>query len=83
MSRDVFLSYASADKSTADRLSNLLEAAGVSCWIAPRDILPSADWPSEIHRGISACQVFVLIASAELVPLPPRGTGTSASGQRR
>jgi hypothetical protein len=63
VSRDVFLSYASADKSVADRLCNLLEAAGVTCWIAPRDILPGSDWPSEIHRGISASEVFVLIAS--------------------
>jgi hypothetical protein len=36
---DVFLSYASADKATADTICAAVERAGITCWIA---ILP---WP--------------------------------------
>ncbi len=39
MSFDVFISYSSIDKTTADAACNALESAGIRCWIAPR--LPS------------------------------------------
>ena len=42
MALDVFISYSSLDKATADAVCNQLESAGISCWIAPRDILPSS-----------------------------------------
>jgi hypothetical protein len=59
----VFISHSSADKRVADRLCNLLEAAGLECWIAPRDIRPSELWASEIVRGIGTVELFMLIAS--------------------
>jgi hypothetical protein len=39
MARDVFISYAHLD-GAVDRLRALLEENGLSCWIAPRDIVP-------------------------------------------
>ncbi|MDB5446864.1 MAG: hypothetical protein JWQ97_2181 [Phenylobacterium sp.] len=42
MSHDVFISYSSRDKPTADALCHTLDAAGVRCWMAPRDIQPGA-----------------------------------------
>jgi hypothetical protein len=44
MAHDVFISYSSKDKPTADAACAILESKGIRCWIAPRDILPSADW---------------------------------------
>lgn len=34
----VFISYASPDIAVADKLCKLLEAAGLPCWVAPRDV---------------------------------------------
>ncbi|HXQ15450.1 MAG TPA: toll/interleukin-1 receptor domain-containing protein [Caulobacteraceae bacterium] len=41
---DVFISYSSKDKTTADAICALLERDGAKCWIAPRDILPGEAW---------------------------------------
>ena len=41
-----------------------LEAQGIHCWIAPRDIAPSADWAAEIIDAISAARVMILVFSA-------------------
>ena len=52
MSHDVFISYASQDKSTADAICNALEQKRIRCWIAPRDVLPGHIWASsDIPRG--------------------------------
>jgi hypothetical protein len=40
MPHDVFVSYSSDDKPTADAVCATLENKGIRCWIAPRDILP-------------------------------------------
>jgi formylglycine-generating enzyme required for sulfatase activity len=57
----VFISYASADKSIADRVCKTLEQAGMPCWIAPRDIPPSADYPAAIVDAIRTTRVLVLL----------------------
>lgn len=61
---DVFISYSSTDKPTADATCATLEAAGVRCWIAPRDIAPGADWGAAIVEALDSCKVMVLIFSA-------------------
>jgi hypothetical protein len=37
VSFDVFISYASKDKVIADAVCTRLEAAGIRCWVAPRE----------------------------------------------
>jgi hypothetical protein len=64
MTHDVFISYSNKDKLVADSVCVNLEAAGVRCWIAPRDIAPGEDWPTAITRAISLSRVMVLIFSA-------------------
>ncbi|MBV9850145.1 MAG: toll/interleukin-1 receptor domain-containing protein [Armatimonadetes bacterium] len=61
---DVFVSYSSQDKPIADAACATLEARGIRCWIAPRDVTPGQDWSEAIIDAISACRVFVLILSA-------------------
>jgi ankyrin repeat protein len=61
MAHDVFISYSSKDKSIADATCAVLEARGVRCWMAPRDILPGAEWGAAIIGAIAAAKVMVLI----------------------
>jgi biotin transporter BioY len=64
MAHDVFISYSSADKPTADAVCATLENRGVRCWIAPRDVLPGMDWAGAIIDAISASRIMVLVYSA-------------------
>lgn len=64
MPYDVFISYSSKDKLTADAVCGTLEARGIRCWIAPRDISPGQDWSDAIIDGLSASRAFVLLLSS-------------------
>lgn len=64
MARDVFISYSQPDRDCAFELLSRIEEHGIDCWIAPRDVSPSADWAAEIIDAISAARVMVLIFSA-------------------
>ena len=61
---DIFISYASLDKTAADAVCATLEASGIRCWIAPRDILPGADWSAAIVEALGQCRLLVLVFSA-------------------
>ncbi len=63
MACDVFISYASPDKKIAVAVCAKLEAAGIRCWIAPRDITPGEDWSAAIVGAIHTSRVMVLIFS--------------------
>jgi len=64
MAHDVFISYSSKDKPIADGICASLEAAGLRCWIAPRDIGPGEEWPKAITNAIAKSQVMVLVFSS-------------------
>lgn len=64
MAHDVFISYSSKDKPIADGICANLEAAGLRCWIAPRDIGPGEEWPKAITNAIAKSQVMVLVFSS-------------------
>ena len=64
MAHDVFISYPHQDKATANAACAKLEASGVRCWIAPRDISPSEEWAAAIVDAIDACRIMLLIFSA-------------------
>ena len=64
MSFDVFISYANQDKATADAACAQLEAEGIRCWIAPRDVPPGAEWAGAIVDAIDDCRAMVLIFSS-------------------
>jgi len=63
MPHDIFISHASADKAVADLVCATLEQNGLRCWIAPRDILPGADWGSSIVGAIRTSRAMVLVFS--------------------
>jgi TIR domain len=61
MSHDVFISHSSADKRAADAACALLEARGIKCWIAPRDIRPGSDWGESIITAIEQARIMLLL----------------------
>jgi hypothetical protein len=63
MSHKVFICHSSKDKLIADAACAALEAHRIPCWIAPRDIAPSAEWAGAIVDAITECQVVLLIFS--------------------
>jgi CHASE2 domain-containing sensor protein len=64
MAHDVFISYASEDRETADAVCHGLEALGIGCWIAPRDIPPGVEWPAAVVNAITQSSAMVLVFSA-------------------
>jgi hypothetical protein len=64
VAREVFVSYSQPDYECAMELVARLEGEGINCWIAPRDIAPSADWAAEIIDAISNARVMILVFSA-------------------
>jgi hypothetical protein len=64
MAHDVFISYSVKDKAVADAVCATLEAGGLRCWIAPRDVKPGGTWAQEIVQAIGGSRVLVLIFSS-------------------
>ena len=60
---EAFISYASHDTAVAAALVEALERAGVTCWIAPRDVRAGALYADAIVRAISSARAFVLVLS--------------------
>jgi uncharacterized membrane protein len=63
VAHDIFVSYSQHDREAAERISTILEHSGFTCWIAPRDILPSMTWAASIVQAIKQCRVMVLVFS--------------------
>ena len=59
----VFISYSKPDQLIARDLCSYLEAEGIFCWIAPRDVLPGSNFPGSIIDAIDESRVVVLIFS--------------------
>ena len=64
MAREVFVSYSQPDYECAMEMVARIEREAINCWIAPRDIAPSADWAAEIIDAISNSRVMILVFSA-------------------
>jgi TIR domain len=63
MSRDVFISHSHHDKTAADAACAVLEAHGLCCWIAPRDVAPGANWIESIMTALGEVRCMVLVFS--------------------
>ncbi|MDH5537819.1 MAG: toll/interleukin-1 receptor domain-containing protein [Rhizobacter sp.] len=64
MAGRVFISHSSDDAETAVAICVALESRGIACWIAPRDILPGADWAEQLIDGITQAQAMLLVFSS-------------------
>ena len=79
MAHDVFLTYSKKDQTTADAACAALERSGIRVWMAPRDVVPGADWPASIIGAINRSRAMVLIFSTPRQQLP---AGQARSGAR-
>ena len=68
--REVFISYKSNDPdlgnndgTVAYELCEALEKAGITCWIAPRDIEPGKRYAQAIMDALESCNVMVVVFS--------------------
>ena len=60
----IFISYAANDAETANAACRYLESRGVTCWIAPRDVKPGAQYADAIVRAINEATALVVVMSA-------------------
>jgi hypothetical protein len=61
---DAFVSHAAADAPLAQRICSQLEAGGLRCWIAPRDIAAGHHYAEVIDDALRQSHAIVLLMSA-------------------
>ncbi|MBV8856820.1 MAG: TIR domain-containing protein [Acidobacteria bacterium] len=64
MAHEVFISYSAKDKEAADKVCDALEAKGIKCWIAPRDIAPGATYAQAIINALTGSRLVILVFSS-------------------
>src|SRR4051794_24974245 len=70
MSHDVFISHSSLDREVVDVIVAALEAAGIVCWIAPRDMIAAAPYTESIVRAIRECRALILVLTPNVAGSP-------------
>jgi hypothetical protein len=68
--RAVFLSYASQDAESAQRLCNALGAAGIEVWFDQSELRGGDAWDQKIRQQIRDCALFVPIISVHTQARP-------------
>lgn len=64
MSAPIFISYPSQNENAAKAVCEFLEARGIRCWIAPRDIGIGTEYAEALVDAINDCQALVLVFSS-------------------
>lgn len=67
---DAFVSHASPDADSARALCEQLEALGLRCWIAPRDIGPGEHYADVIDAALRLSRALVLVLSDAALASP-------------
>ena len=62
----IFISHSGKDAAIATKLCNFLEASGLKCWIAPRDV-SAGDYAGNITRAIRGAKLMIVVHSANCV----------------
>jgi len=65
MKEKIFISYSTANKDLTDKVCSEFESAGLVCWMAPRDIMPGADWAEAIIDAIDEAKTMVVVFTPE------------------
>jgi TolB-like protein len=80
----IFISHATADRAQAETILAACEAQGLTCWIAPRDIVAGTSWADAIVRGIADSAIVLLVHSdaANESPMVLREIDAAASARR-
>ncbi len=70
MAHEVFISYATDDKSVAEAVCAALERRQIPCWIAPRDARPGLDYADSIVDALDETSVMVFVLSSRSIASP-------------
>lgn len=60
---DVFVSYSAKDQKVADAVVSTLEAQGVRCWIASKELKAGTTWAASLVEAIESTRIMVLVYS--------------------
>jgi len=63
MAFDVFISYSAKEQPVAENLCGMIENAGISCWMAPRNVVPGSHWAASIAQAVRNARLLVLLFS--------------------
>lgn len=66
MAHDIFISHAGEDRSVADAACAALEARGLACWLAPRDLLPGQDLADAAGAVVRAKLLIAVLSTASV-----------------
>lgn len=64
MAHDLFISYATEDKTVADAVCAILESRNIRCWIAPRDVRPGTVYSEALINALDSSRLLVLVFSS-------------------
>jgi hypothetical protein len=64
MAHEIFISYAAEDKTIADAVCEAIEADGITCWYAPRDVAYGQDFEESIVDAIGLSRLIILILTS-------------------
>jgi TolB-like protein/Tfp pilus assembly protein PilF len=78
-----FISYSSQDAAIANTVVAALEQAGQKCWLAPRDVIPGAQYADEIIGAINDASVIVLVLSSQSIESPHVGKEIERASSKR
>lgn len=59
----VFISHSADDAAVASDICSAIEARGIACWIAPRNVRAGDDFLESIQAAIESAPAFVLVLS--------------------
>jgi adenylate cyclase len=79
----VFVSYASQDAAVANSVVEVLETAGLRCWIAPRNVVPGSLYADEIIGAINDAEAVVLVVSEHAIASPHVGKEIERASSKR
>ena len=57
----LFVSHLAANHAIAAELQNTLLSYGISCFVAHRDIEPTAEWQAQIETALATCDALVAL----------------------
>ncbi|MGC2032915.1 MAG: TIR domain-containing protein [Steroidobacteraceae bacterium] len=80
---EVFISYASHDAAVANAVVEILERHGITCWIAPRDVVPGSLYADEIVGAINDAKAVVLVLSEHSLASPHVGKEIERASSKR
>ena len=79
----IFISHSSANSAIALAIVEAIEAKGMACWYAPREVRFGEDWADELASALDHCASLVVLLSAESIKSPHVAKEVQQAASRR